>query len=255
MKRFFLKAFLEGRLPGIRTSLLVARDESGRLLAASAFSRMRLEMDCIAPPSVQAVARAGRRLVPGFLVLDLASFGLPASMADQETVFAPGLSDGEQSRIREGLLTRSLELLESERLSACLWKEFDEPAWKTWAPSLSSAGFLRFPSVPVSVQEVAWASPEEYVRRLRSGYRRQLTANLARAREAGLVLETDLDFGPYVQEFLPFYLQVLAHSKTRLETLTLEFFHGLALEPRIRYLRATLQGRPVGGALCWVHAP
>ncbi|MBI4871920.1 MAG: GNAT family N-acetyltransferase [Candidatus Riflebacteria bacterium] len=255
MKRFFLKAFLEGRLPGIRTSLLVARGEDGRFLAASAFSRMRLEMDCIAPPTLQAMARTGRRLSPGFLVLDLATFGLPASMADQETVFAPSLGSEELVRAREALVGHSLQIFRTEGLSACLWKEFDEAGWAAWASALVPAGFHRFPSVPVSLQEVTWSSPADYLSRLRSGYRRQMTANLARACSAGLSVETDLDFWPFADEFHTFYLQVLAHSKTRLETLTPEFFHGLAAEPRIRYIRATLGGRPAGGALCYVHAP
>jgi hypothetical protein len=57
IKRFFLQAFMQGDLDGIRTSLLVARDRSGRLVGASAVSRLELAMDCIAPRPIQRLAR------------------------------------------------------------------------------------------------------------------------------------------------------------------------------------------------------
>lgn len=255
MKRFFLDSFVHGELDGITTSLLVARGPTGELLAATAFSRMRLAMDCIAPMWLQRLAGAVRKAWPGFLQLDLLMFGLPASMADQETVFAPGLPDEAVAAIRKAFVARSVELLRREKRTACVWKEFSPEVRPLWETALREAGFLDFPSVPVSVQQVTWDSPEDYVRRLRSNYRRQLSLNTARALEAGLTVDLAPAFGSHVEEFHALYLQVLAHSKTRLELLSPAFFHGLAADPRIRYLRATLKGQPVGGALCYVAPP
>ncbi|MBI3892394.1 MAG: GNAT family N-acetyltransferase [Candidatus Wallbacteria bacterium] len=255
MKRFFLRAFLDGELAGIRTSLLVARDPGGRLLAAFTLSRMRVDLDCIAGPGIQAAASAARRLLPGFMQLELLMCGLPASMADHEAVFAPDISSDAADDLRRAAVERSMEIVRDERLAACVWKEFDATARAPWAASLEGCGFDWYASVPVSVQPVGWDSPASYEASLRSSYRRQLGANLERARAHGLEMEIDVDFAPYAGEFHPLYMQVLERSSTRLETLSPAFFRGLAGDGRVRFIRAVLDGRTAGGAICYVEAP
>ncbi|MBI2945017.1 MAG: hypothetical protein HYY25_12515 [Candidatus Wallbacteria bacterium] len=255
MKRFFLEAFLAAGLPGIRTTLLAARDPSGKLLGAFALSRMEVELDCIAGPSLQTAAAAVRRLHPGFLKLQLLMCGLPASMADHEAVLAPDVAPELGERLRRAAVARSLEIVESEGLSACVWKEFDAQARERWAPALESGGLTWFPSLPVSAQTVTWTTPAAYEESLRSSYRRQLRANAARASEKGLSIELDCDFAPHAAEFHAFYLEVLERSSTRLETLSAAFFTALAADRRIRYVRGTLGGHHVGGALCYVAKP
>ncbi|MBI4858654.1 MAG: GNAT family N-acetyltransferase [Candidatus Riflebacteria bacterium] len=255
IKRFFLRAFMDGELHGISTSLLVARDRSGAPLAASAVSRLRLAMDCIAPSSIQRLAGAVRRLWPSFLELDLLMCGIPASLADNESVVVPGLSVDVGTAVRRALIAFSADLMEREQRMACVWKEFDRAALKVWQPAFEQTGFAWFPSVPVSVQTVRWTSLEDYLQRLRAPYRRQLAQNVSRAAASGVEIELDLDPGPHMAAFARLYQQVLARSSTRLETLSVRFFELLAEDPRVRFIRASMAGRTVGGALCYVDAP
>lgn len=254
-KRFFLEAFIQGDLSGIRTTVLVVRDGQDRFLAASPVSRISLPVDCIAPPWIQRLASLARRVHADFLVLDLLMCGLPASLADHEIIFAPDLDLQWRRTAQKALVSFSVDLMEREKRVACVWKEFDEAVLESWRPVFEKGGFALFPSVPVSTQDVTWTSGAEYLERVRAPYRRQLKRNMERARQQGLSIQADLDFGPWVREFYPLYLQVLQRSKTQLETLSIRFFEELARDPRIKYLRATLGDRSVGGALCYVDEP
>ncbi len=252
LKPFFLEAFMGGGLQGIESRFLEARSGQGKLLALSAFSRIRLALDCIAPEPVQRVAAAIRRLWPSFLELELLMAGIPASMADQETLLAPDLTAEEESAARSALVDESLRLLDQEHRAACIWKEFDPLQLQRWSTPLESRDFLFFPSLPVSRQQVTWSDAAGYAASLRSGYRRQLFRSLDLAAKKGLELEMDLEAMPYMGEFHPLYLQVLHRSETRVETLTEEFFRALSRDSRVRYIRATYQGKAVGGALCYL---
>lgn len=248
----FLRAYLEGPPSGVVPALLVVRDRDGEVLALSALARFQVDLDCLAPPWVQGLARGVRGLWAGFFRLDLLMFGMPAGLATQDTWIAPGLDSWKRELVREGLVESSLDLLREEGATALVWKEFTDSEREEWDPALTPA-LAAHPSVPSVKQdlgEVGVETLEDFRSRLRSGYRRQLERNLARGREGGLEIGLAQPFAPEVGEWEPLFQQVLARSETRLEELGRPFFEALARDPGYVLNTARIDGELVGGALC-----
>jgi predicted RND superfamily exporter protein len=250
----FIAAYLCAPPPGTEPAFWVVRDPSGRVLGMTGFARFRVFLDCLAPVWVQKLASWVRSFWPGFFRLDLLMFGQPAGLATSDTRLARGLTEADAGAVRRLLVERSLDILEGEGRSALVWKEFcdaDRPDWDpVLLPELES-----YPSVPSVKQDLAslhLSSVEEFRRRLRSGYRRQLDHNLERGRSGGLVMELAQPFAPEVAAWVPLFEAVLERSETRLEELGEEFFRELARDPSYLLNTARVEGQLVGGALCQV---
>jgi hypothetical protein len=246
----FLRAYLEAPPDGVTPGLLVA---GGPTRAVSAFARFDVHVDCLAPMGIQHLAAAIRRLWPGFLRARMLLFGLPAGLGGFDAIVLDEVDGRTLVATRAALIDRSLELLEREHATGVIWKELDAGMLPEWEPLLTAGGFLRAASVPTVIQELTAPSVDSYEAMLRSNYRHQLHTNLKRAHDAGLAIALAQPLGPWVERWYPLFLQVLEHSETRLETLTLGFFRALARDPRYVINVATLDGRLVGGAICTVE--
>ncbi len=99
-----------------------------------------------------------------------------------------------------------------------------------------SSGF----TCPRCILDIKWKSFEEYLRSLRSGYRRRY--NIAFAKSAPLTLETLKDNSAFDEQMYGQYLQVLENSRIRLEKLEPDFFR----DNRFKIIVAKLNEKTVG---------
>lgn len=91
-------------------------------------------------------------------------------------------------------------------------------------PNDDAPGFATGYTCPQCVLNIRWASLDEYLKSLRSGYRRRCQVAL-RASE-GLRLRWLASPEEFDEALYGLYRQVVAHSRLVLETLTIDFFRG-----------------------------
>jgi SAM-dependent methyltransferase len=248
----FLRAYFAAPPPGVKPGLLLASRTDGTPAGISVFARFGVHLDCLAPMPVQRVAATVRRWWPKFLEMRVLMFGIPAGVGTFDTLLLTR-GDSEAGRCtREALVRASLALMKREHATGAIWKELDRELLAEWQPLLDARGFVCEPSVPTVAQVVEVSTLADYEAKLRARYRRQLRANVERASASGLEIRLAQPFAAWAERWHPLFLQVLAHSSTRLETLGAEFFRELARDPMYVLNTAVLDGRLVGGALCTI---
>jgi hypothetical protein len=189
-------------------------------VALATLSAFPVHLDLLAPPSARRVTTVARRLFR----LPLVVAGLPVSFNQSCLRVRPGAD-----------ATAVLELLdhharafaaESDSRIVC-FKEFAPAERDVVGSGLARLGYVHSFSLPSCVLDLPYRSMDEYLRAMRSGYRRQALATL-KGREAAGLRARLAPLAPHVDRILPLYDQVIERAEHRMERLNRAFFTELA---------------------------
>jgi len=221
--------------------------DGDRPICHATFSKLVVALDVLAGSRLRGAADALRKLSPGFLKLPILFCGLPVSFGQSSLRFAP---DAPRERCLAGMLDVFDELERSMGSVVQCFKEFDDREADRLG-ALDERGFLRARSLAGHEIANRWASFDDYLAAMRSGYRRQVKADLRAAREHGL----DIEWGAIGTEdrdhLHGLYLEVMARAEHRLEVLPSTFLVNLedGLGDAVECLRVRCEGRTVAMAI------
>ncbi|OZC03296.1 GNAT family N-acetyltransferase [Rubricoccus marinus] len=237
-----------GGVEGARFERLLLRSTSGEPALAAELSRLDVRLDLLSPTPFRGAISRARRLWPRLLRVPVLFAGLPASFAQPGVRLAPEMPESERERLVHALVDRMEAQAETWSTPLLCAKEFTTPEADALAGPLASRGFLRLPSMPgvrlgfegSSGEGSEGAQPETrpphthtpptthtaFRAAMRSGYRRQLDADLV-ARQR-LRLRRIENWAPEAEAFYRLYARVMDRAPYQLERFGAGFFHALA---------------------------
>ena len=207
----------------------VYRDDAGRAVAATCFSRYLADGALMATPLVMKVARAVRRVLPGFAKFHLLLCGLPVqACCDSQLAIADG---ADMDGILAGLNETSLELARKSGCRLISFMQFS-PELAARLDGLSRYGFHKARSAYVYRLEGEFGSFAAYTASRSSRARWNLRNSLRKFEEAGLTCEQirgrDIADRLFTPEVHRLYLNVLERAEVRFECASASFFQELA---------------------------
>jgi hypothetical protein len=194
--------------------------DGGALAGLATLSLMRVRLDLLSETGLRGLSAGVRRLWPSFLTMPVLLGGLPVSFGASTLRIHPEASGGAvTAAVAEAAEAASAEL----GAGLIAFKEFG-PADRSHAERLVEHGWFEAASLPGCALEIRWPSFDAYLAGLRSGYRRQLRADLAARAASGLVLRRAPGLGGRRDEILALYGQVMDRAPYQLERLPAAFF-------------------------------
>lgn len=208
--------------------------DGGRAAGLATLSVMNVSLDLLTTGAIRALIRFVRRGVRGFLRMPVAMCGLPVSFGDSCVRVAPG-ADGKP--VVQAVAAALEDFAREHRAGVMGFKELS-PELAAPLEGLPAAGYFHAASLPFCSLRVQWKTFDEYLGRMRSGYRRQAIAARSRAQASGLTVRKVEDFGPRCPDIFRLYEQVMDRVPFQLERLNLAFFQRLneVLGPRCQAL-------------------
>ncbi len=211
----------------------IYRDDTGRAMAATCFSRCLVDEALMAPPWVQKFVNGVRRYWPGFMKIHLLVCGVPIqAICDCQLAIADG---ADMEGVLAGLDETAMRLARQSgwksgcRFIACM--QFS-PEMAAKLDGLSRYGYRKARSVYAYQLEGEFGSFAAYLASLKSHTRRNVRKSLQVFEAAGLTCEqirgrdgADRLFTPEVYQL---YLNVLNLAPVRFECVPIRFFQELA---------------------------
>jgi len=219
-----LEALEAAAIPGLSTRYLVAR-RGGAPVAGAVLHRVTIDLAAQRFSWAADVVRRARELErPDLLAFRALMCGLNVSQGRDDVVSgaAPPPLD-----VVLALAAAAEEAAEAQDLDGVVFGHLHPDRLPAFAP-LRELGYLLLPSLPYASLPVAWGSLDGYLDALRSGYRRQARADLARRDAARVEVAPGLDLAVHAEAFLPLYRQVVERAEQRIEVLNAAFFRALA---------------------------
>ena len=248
-----VRACEQSRIDGVALRHVLVSSDRSPTGAASLF-RMAVPLDTLATGITRRVLGTLRALHPRFLRLPVIFCGLPVSLGACALRFSAGCKlESAASRI-----VSAMEDFAAETSTGLLCvKELDEDGHRALYAPLQAAGYFPAPSLSGCRLDIRWNAIEEYVDSLRSGYRRQLLADIAAGRDAGLRIESGPGLLPDAATAYGLYRDVIGRARFALETLPPAFFDALAglPSPPLRSVVVRLGQRVVANAILLWDAP
>lgn len=244
----FARAVQDARVEDAAFRFVLLR-ESGRPVAAAAFSRMSVRLEVLSPNGLRGVVGQARRAWPGLLRVPVLLGGLPVSFGQSALRLAPGAD----AAVVVTTLARIADDLADE-LDAPLvcFKEFSD-AEAGADDTLVGHGYLRLPSLPGCSLALPWPSFDAYLGAMRAPYRRQLRADLEARAAGGLRVRRATDPAD-IPTLFRLYESVMDRAPYQLERLGEPFFEALepALGDRVRSVVLEHEGAAVAAAILLV---
>ncbi len=242
------------RQPNFHYRYLLLRDHTGAVRALQPF--FFTDQDILAGLSagLRAHVERVRRTFPRFMTLKILMVGCTAGEGHL------GLIRGhEDAEATDGLLAAFHTYGRAQKASVITFKDFTKDHRPTLTPTAQRHGYVRMPSFPATVIDLAgYKDFEDYLsRRLSKNTRKSLRRKFRPDEtQAPVTMEVRTDVSDCVDEIYPLYRQVLARSAYRFEELTREYFVelGRTMGDRARFFIWRQGGRAVAVSLGMAHA-
>jgi hypothetical protein len=229
----------------------VIENERGEPLAVQPFFILDQDLVAGSPPGIQNTLATIRKVWPRFLKARTLMVGCTAGEGHLDQ------TDEEQGRriagvLREGLLTYA----RLTRSAMLVLKEFPQQ-YRRQLASLTSAGYARIPSMPMTRLNIDYKDFEHYLNTALSKNTRKNLRRKFRDAEAGGPIELTIldDITPIADELLPLYMQVYDRSPLHFEKLTREFLGRLGKEMpgKAKFFVWRKQGRAIAFSILLLH--
>jgi len=185
----FLRAVERSSLNDCRFWYLLARDAEGRLLGHCSVFRISLFLDLFATGPMARLTSAIRRVMPGFMRLQMLECGTPVALGHLFS-FAPG---ADRPSLTAAFAERIDRLARDERLHRRVIRDFtptEMPAFDAFA----KRGYKTVPNLPDCVLDNRWPSFDDYLKSMRSEYRYKVRRRMQSAARAGIRCEVRTSF-------------------------------------------------------------
>jgi predicted N-acyltransferase len=227
MDRRFIAAIETGMKGNCAFWHVIVDDELGTAVACATISAFTLDLANLAHPGLTAILRR----LPGALSwmrhLPLLICGLPVSLGEHSLALA--VRD-DSPRVLPALDEVAVRLAKETRSQVIIYKEFTD-ADLGWTAPLFACGYRPLPSLPMHFFDPAFPSFDRYLSALRSHYRYKINRSIRKMTETSIeksiLNDTRSILDRYTPEVHELYFQVLERSRTRFETLPIEFFQEL----------------------------
>ena len=228
---------------------LILKDNSGNVRAVQPVFFVRQNLIEGIRGKIRSVVDRVRKKLPRFLTMRVLMVGCAAGAGDL------GACDKkDEAWVAAALLASLRHYARQNGASLVVLKDF--PAkYRLVLESLSSNGYARIPSMPMTRLALPYRDWDEYFCTLSKATRKDLRRKFRKAERASKIeMEVVNDTTPYIDEIYPLYLQVHERSLLKFETLTKDFFRaiGQRMPERARFFIWRQGSKIVAFSLCLV---
>ena len=228
---------------------LILKDNSGNVRAVQPVFFVRQNLIEGIRGKIRSVVDRVRKKLPRFLTMRVLMVGCAAGAGDL------GACDKkDEAWVAAALLASLRHYARQNGASLVVLKDF--PAkYRLALESLSSNGYARIPSMPMTRLALPYRDWDEYFCTLSKATRKDLRRKFRKAERASKIeMEVVNDTTPYIDEIYPLYLQVHERSLLKFETLTKDFFRaiGQRMPERARFFIWRQGSKIVAFSLCLV---
>jgi predicted N-acyltransferase len=228
---------------------LILEDNSGNVRAVQPVFFVRQNLIEGIRGKIRSVVDRVRKKLPRFLTMRVLMVGCAAGAGDL------GACDKkDEAWVAAALLASLRHYARQNGASLVVLKDF--PAkYRLALESLSSNGYARIPSMPMTRLALPYRDWDEYFCTLSKATRKDLRRKFRKAERASKIeMEVVNDTTPYIDEIYLLYLQVHERSLLKFETLTKDFFRaiGQRMPERARFFIWRQGSKIVAFSLCLV---
>jgi hypothetical protein len=190
-----------------------------------------------------------RKTFPRFLTMRVLMVGCAAGAGE-----LGACNPEEEQFVAEALGATLADYARKHKASLVVFKDF--PAgYRSTLAVLSKNGYARVPSMPMTRLELSFQNFDEYLQTLGYVSRKSLRRKFRKTERAAKIdMEVVNDITPQIEAIYPLYLQVHERSLMKFETLTKEFFCGIAkvMPERARFFIWREADKIIAFSLCLV---
>jgi predicted N-acyltransferase len=229
---------------------LVLEDNSGNIGGVQPVFFVRQNLIEGMRGKIRSVVDRVRKKFPRFLTMRVLMVGCAAGAGDL------GACNKKDEVWVANALSASLRTYARQNgASLVVLKDF--PAkYRVALEGLSSNGYARIPSMPMTRLALPYHNWDEYFCTLSKATRKDLRRKFRKAERAPEIsMEIVSDIASYIDEIYPLYLQVHERSLLKFETLTKDFFRaiGQRMPERARFFVWRQSGKIVAFSLCLIY--
>ena len=228
---------------------LLLEDSSGNVRAIQPVFFVRQNLVEGVRGKIRSAVDRIRKKFPRFLTMRVLMVGCAAGAGDLGIC-----NDKDEVWVARALLATLRTYARQSRASLVVLKDF--PArYRPTLDSLSSNGYARVPSMPMTRLPLHYEEWDEYFGTLSKATRKDLRRKFRKVERAPKIdMELTSDVTPYVDEIYPLYVQVHERSLLRFETLTKDYFRAMStrMPDRTRFFLWRQGGKIVAFSLCIV---
>jgi len=229
---------------------LILEDNSGNIRGVQPVFFVRQNLIEGIRGRIRSVVDRVRKKFPRFLTMRVLMVGCAAGAGDLGVC-----NEKDEARVAKALSASLRTYARQNGASLVVLKDF--PAkYRLALESLSSNGYARIPSMPMTRLALPYRDWDEYFRTLSKATRKDLRRKFRKAERAPKInMEIVGDITPYIDEIYPLYLQVHERSLLKFETLTKDFFRaiGQRMPERARFFLWRQRGKIVAFSLCLIY--
>ena len=228
---------------------LLLEDSSGEVRAIQPVFFVRQNLVEGVPGKLRSVVDVIRRIFPRFLTMRVLMVGCAAGTGD---LGACDETDGPWVASALGASLRTYA--RQNKASLVVLKDF--PA--SYRPSLETFalnGYARIPSMPMTRLSLHYENWDDYFRTLSKATRKDLRRKFRKAGRAPKIeMQLVSEIAPFIDEIYPLYLAVHERSPLKFETLTKDYFLGIAqrMPERARFFLWRQSDKIVAFSFCLV---
>jgi hypothetical protein len=234
---------------GFEHHYLLLEDESGNVRAVQPVFFVRQNVVEGMRGRIRSIVDGIRKVFPRFLTMRVLMVGCGAGGGD---LGAP--SEKDELWVAKALQEILGIYARRNKASLIVFKDF--PAnYRAALETLVSNAYARIPSMPMTRLQLPYANWDEYFATLSKATRKDLRRKFRKAERApNIEMEVVTDITPLLDEIYPLYLAVHERSPLKFETLTKDYFRGVAerMPDRARFFIWRQNGRIVAFSFCLV---
>ena len=210
---------------GFEHHYLLIQDDAGEVRAIQPVFFVRQNLVEGVRGRIRSIVNAIRKIFPRFLTMRVLMVGSAAGTGDLGTC-----NEGDEPFVAKALRSSLRIYARRNKASLVVFKDF--PAnYRSALEVLSSGGYVRIPSMPMTRLPLRYKNWEEYFGTLSKATRKDLRRKFRKTdRAPKLEMEVVNDVTPFVNEIYPLYLAVHDRSALKFETLTKEYFRAVGQE-------------------------
>jgi predicted N-acyltransferase len=228
---------------------LQLEDDSGNVRAIQPVFFVRQNLVEGVPGKIRSVVDLIRKRFPRFLTMRALMVGCAAGAGD-----LGACDEGGEAWVAKALSASLRTYARQNGASLVVLKDF-RAKYRPALESLSSNGYARIPSMPMTRLPLHYDDWDEYFRTLSKATRKDLRRKFRKAERAPKIdMEVVNDIKPWVDETYPLYLQVHERSPLRFETLTKDYFRAISqrMPERARFFIWRQHDKIVAFSFCLV---